>query len=179
MLVADAQKEVRTMYAGGLFGQLVSGMVWLASAVLATWASQRSGILTLVVGGFMIFPITTLVLVLLRRPHSLSPANPFRYLAMQVAFVLPLSMPLLAPVAAYRLTLFYPAMMVLLGAHYLPFATLYGMKSFIALGALLIVSGIGIAFTVADIFSVGAWVTSVLLLLFAFIGWLEASRAAA
>jgi hypothetical protein len=179
MFVADAQKEVRTIYAGGFFGQLVSGIVWFASAILATWVSQRSGILTLVLGGFMIFPITTLVLVLLRRPHSLSPANPFRYLAMQVAFVLPLSMPLLAPVAAYRLILFYPAMMVLLGAHYLPFATLYGMKSFIALGALLIISGIGIAFTVVDIFSVGAWVTSVLLLLFAFIGRLEASRAAA
>jgi hypothetical protein len=31
----------------------------------------------------------------------------------QVAFVLPLSMPLLVPVARYRLTWFFPAMMVL------------------------------------------------------------------
>jgi hypothetical protein len=177
MLVTDAQKEVRTTYAGGFFGQFISGVVWLASAVLGTWVSQRSGIIMLVLGGFLIFPLTTLVLVVLRRPHSLSPTNPFRNLAIQVAFVLPLSMPLLAPVAAHRLTWFYPGMMVLLGAHYLPFATLYGMKSFIGLAGLLLVSGIGLAFLWPDIFSVGAWMTTVILFAFAFIGRWEAGLA--
>jgi hypothetical protein len=42
MLVTDAQKEVRSTYAGEFFGQLVSGVVWLASAVLGTWVSPRA-----------------------------------------------------------------------------------------------------------------------------------------
>ena len=57
---------------------------------------------------------------------------------MQVAFVLPLSMPLLLPVARYSLNLFYPALMVLLGAHYLPFVFLYGMRMFAVLTAALV-----------------------------------------
>jgi hypothetical protein len=43
---------------------------------------------------------------------------------MQVAFVLPLSMLLLVPVGLYRSNWFVPALMVLVGAHYLLFATL-------------------------------------------------------
>jgi hypothetical protein len=43
---------------------------------------------------------------------------------MQAAFVLPLSMPLLLPVGLYRLNWFYPALMILVGAHYLPFVFL-------------------------------------------------------
>jgi hypothetical protein len=53
---------------------------------------------------------------------------------MQAAFVLPLSMPLLLPVGLYRLHWFFPALMVLVGAHYLPFATLYGMRMFLFWG---------------------------------------------
>jgi hypothetical protein len=52
---------------------------------------------------------------------------------MQVAFVLPASMPLLVPVGLYRLNWFYPAMTILLGAHYLPFVFLYEMRMFAAL----------------------------------------------
>lgn len=102
----------------------------------------------------------------------------FRYLAMQIAFVLPLSMPLVAPVVAYRETLFYPAMTILLGAHYLPFGTLYGMRSFFGLSAILITSGIYLALYYPGVFSVGGWLTGALLLAFAVLGHLEAKRAA-
>jgi hypothetical protein len=179
MRVIDAQREVRTVFEGGFFGQIVSGLIWLASAALATWASPRAAILTLVLGGFFIFPVTTGVLVLLRRPHALSAANPFRHLAMQVAFVLPLSMPLVAPVAAHRLAWFFPAMMVLVGAHYLPFVTLYGMRSFAVLCGVLVSAGIGIAFLAPASFALGGWVTAAVLVVFAFIGRAEASRSEA
>jgi hypothetical protein len=52
MLVKDAQKEVRTVYVGGFWGQ----MVWLASAALGTWVTPRSAIIELVFCGFFIFP---------------------------------------------------------------------------------------------------------------------------
>jgi hypothetical protein len=59
-----------------------------------------------------------------------------------VAFVLPLSMPPLLPVARYRLTWFYPTLMILVGAHYLPFVFLYGMRTFWMLGAALVALGV-------------------------------------
>jgi hypothetical protein len=58
MLVSEAQQELRTVYDGGLYGRLVSGMVWLLSTALASWYSSRSAIIMLVIGGFFIFPLT-------------------------------------------------------------------------------------------------------------------------
>ena len=178
MLVGDAQGEVRRVYLGGLVGNAVSGALWLASACLAVWTSQKAAMILLVAGGFFIYPVLSLVLRIMGRPASLSAANPFRFLAIQAAFVLPLSMPLVAPVVAYRITWFYPAMMVLLGAHYLPFATLYGMRTFLVLAAALIASGLAIALYVPGNFSLGGWVAGVILLAFAVVGYREARRAA-
>jgi hypothetical protein len=178
MLVRDAQSEVRRVYLGGLIGNAVSGALWLASACLAVSYSRKAAIILLVAGGFFIYPVLSLVLRILGKPASLSSANPFRFLAIQAAFVLPLSMPLVAPVVAYRNAWFYPAMMVLLGAHYLPFATLYGMRSFLVLAALLIASGIAIALYLPGNFSLGGWVSGAILLVFAVIGYVEMRRAA-
>ena len=74
----------------------------------------------LVLLGIFIFPMTQLLLRLMRRPASLPKGHPMNALAMQVAFVLPLSLPLVFAAAAYRQNWFYPAFMIALGAHYLP-----------------------------------------------------------
>ena len=170
MKIADAQQEMRTRFVGGWYGQLASGVLWLASASLAVWSSPRTAIATLIVGGFFIFPLTELFVRLGGERAVLSPTNSLRHLAMQVAFVLPLSMPLLLPVGLYRLNWFYPALMILLGAHYLPFVTLYGMRMFAALAALLVSGGVVIAMYFSSSFSVGAWFTGVTLLAFAGVG---------
>jgi hypothetical protein len=179
MLITEAQRQVRSIYEGGFFGQLISSILWLAAAALGTWLSARAAILTLVVGGFFIFPAVITLLRLLGRPPSLPEHNPLRHLAIQVAFVLPLSMPLVAPVAAFKLHWFFPAMMVLLGAHYLPFTFLYGMRSFIPLSALLVSAGLAIALWFPTSFSLGGWTAGFLLLVFAFVGRGEASRTSA
>jgi hypothetical protein len=170
MDIGEAQLEMRTRYVGGFYGQIVSGVLWVASAGLATWSSPRAAITTLVVGGFFIFPVTELLIRLAGAKSPLSAANSLRHLGMQVAFVLPLSMPLLLPVGLYRLNWFYPAMMVLLGAHYLPFVFLYGMRMFAALAALVVGGGWVVAMYCSDGFSVGAWYTGATLLIFAGVG---------
>ena len=170
MLVEDAQLEVRTVFVGGFFGQLVSSAVWLMSAALALWVSPRAAISALVLGGFFIFPITQLLLHLSGRPASLGRDNPLGGLAMQIAFTLPLSMLLLIPVTAFRLNWFYPALMILLGAHYLPFTFLYGMRIFIPLCAILAGSGIAVALYLPRSFSLGAWIGGLTLFFFAWIG---------
>lgn len=170
MQIEQAQREMRSRFAGGLYGQAVSGVLWLVSASLAQWQGPKPAILALVLGGFLIFPLTE-ALARLRGAAPLSPGNALRGLGMQVAFVLPLSMPLLLPVAQFKLSLFYPAMMILLGAHYVPFVFLYGMRLFAVLAALLVGAGVSIAMLLPQApFALGGWYAGVALLAFAAIG---------
>ncbi len=166
MNIAEAQKEIRSHFAGGFHGQLVSSVLWAISASLATFASSAVAMATLVLGGFLIFPFTELLLGVSRTP-ALSKANELRGLGMQIAFVLPASMLLLFPVARYNVNLFFPAMMVLLGAHYIPFIFLYGMRVYAGLAALLVGGGVFFALSYPQRFSIGAWYTATVLLLFA------------
>ena len=142
MDIRDAQREVRSVYIGGFWGQLVSSVIWLTSAALGTWVSPKASIVSVIAAGFFIFPLTQMMLRLSGRPARVSRENPLHWLGMQVAFVLPLSMLLLVPVGHYRLNWFFPALMILLGAHYLPFAFLYGMRTFLFLAGILIAMGV-------------------------------------
>jgi hypothetical protein len=177
MEIKAAQDEVRAIYIGGYVGGLVSSAVWFVSSALAHWYSPKNGIVALVFGGFFIFPLTQLFLRAMGRPASLDGKNPFRYLAMQIAFTLPLNLLLVAAATLYRLNWFYPAFMIVLGTHYLPFIFLYGMWQFGVLAAALIMGGLMIALYLPDIFSLGGWFTAVALLVFAFVGRSVANRA--
>jgi hypothetical protein len=62
------------------------------------------------------------------------------------------------------------AAMIVVGSHYLPFITLYGLKLFGVLAALLMVAGAGLALYGPPIFSLGGWLTGAVLIGFAFAG---------
>jgi len=179
MLIDDAQREMRTALLGGLMGQFVSGILWLASAALATWSTQYWAIGVLIVGGFFIYPATLLGLRLIGHKATISKGNPFNALGTQVAFVLPLSLPVVGAAALYRPEWFYPAFMVILGAHYLPFVTTYGMRMFYVLAAVLVGAGITLALYVTLPANTGAWFTSATLLFFAALGGYLVRREAA
>lgn len=170
MDIQDAQREVRAVYIGGFWGQLVSSVIWLVSAALGTWVTPKASILTAIIAGFFIFPLIQMLLRLSGRPARVSKENPLHWLGMQVAFVLPFSMLLLFPVGRYDLNWFFPALMVLLGAHYLPFVFLYGMRMFWALAGILVAMGYVIAMYFAQTFSLGAWVGGFTLFVFAWVG---------
>ncbi len=170
MTVAQAQLEMRTSLLGGFMGQLVSGILWLTSAALATWSTDYWAIGLLIVGGFFIYPLTLLGLRLIGHASKVSQENPFNRLGMQVAFVLPLSLPVVGAAALYRPEWFYPAFMIVLGAHYLPFVTLYGMRVFYVLAAILVSVGMALALYVSLPAPAGAWITGSFLIAFAFIG---------
>ena len=91
-------------------------------------------------------------------------------LAMQVAFTLPLNLLIVLAATLYRLNWFYPAFMIALGTHYLPFVFLYGMRQFAVLAAVLIGAGVIIGMYFSSVFSLGGWFTAVVLLIFAFVG---------
>jgi hypothetical protein len=168
--ITDAQRDVRTVFLGGFAGQLVSGAVWLVSAATATWRAPKAAMEVLVVAGFFIFPMTQLLLHVMGRPSSLPKGHPMNALGIQVAFVLPFCLPVVFAATAFRQNWFYPAVMIVLGAHYLPFIFMYGMWQFGVLAALLIGSGLLIGMYLPAIFSLGGWSTAVMLLVFAFVG---------
>jgi hypothetical protein len=60
--------------------------------------------------------------------------------------------------------------MILLGAHYLPFVFLYGMRMFAVLAAFLLGGGVIIAMYLSSSFSIGAWYTGIVLLIVAVVG---------
>ena len=137
MLIADAQRDSRTVYVGGFVGQLVSSIVWFASAVVAEFVDPVTGFWTLAVGGAAIFPLTQALLRMSGRPTSLAPGNPLRGLAIQVAFTVPITLPVAGAAALNQRGWFYPACLIIVGAHYLPFVFLYGMRTFAGLAAAL------------------------------------------
>ena len=95
MEIAEAQREMRQVYRNGAMGGFVAGALWLASAAVGTWASKDAAVWLLVFGGVFIFPVTQLALKAAGGPVSLRPENPLRLLAMQVAFMVPLCIPLI------------------------------------------------------------------------------------
>lgn len=169
MHIADAQRDVRTVYVGGFHGQIVSGVVWLMSAAAATWGSTTAGVATLLLGGTLIFPVTTLALKLSDGSSSLPPGHPMRGLATQIAFTVPLGLLVATAAMGYRDEWFFPASMVIVGAHYLPFVFLYGMRVFAVLAALLALGGLALALWIPAAPTAGGWTTGGALIAFAFL----------
>ena len=164
MRIEDAQREMRQVYLGASVGQFVSAAVWLVSAALATWGSPTVGMLALILGGVFIFPLTILLLTLLRGPTVVSRDNPLNALGMQVAFAVPLAIPLVLAAAHGRAAWFYPGFMIVVGAHYLPFMTLYGLRQFAVLAVLLVGGGWLLPVLAPEAFALGGWIGGAVLL---------------
>lgn len=170
MEIAQAQKDVRQTFLGGFAGQFVSGTIWLFSAIACTWHSLRWGEMIAIYGGFFIFPLTQLMLRAMGHAYSLPKGHPMNGLGMQIAFTVGLTLPVVLAAAIAHPAWFYPALMVTVGAHYLPFVYLYGMWQFAALSALLTSAGMLLGLYCPGHPSSGAWFTSIVLFAFALVG---------
>lgn len=170
MNILNAQREMRFAFLGGFAGQLVSGLIWLLAAAVSVWLTPTSGMALLFFGSMLIFPLTQLTLRLLGRPAKVSDDNGLWPLGAQVAFTVPLNFLLVGAATLYHEAWFFPAAMIVVGSHYLPFITLYGMKLFGILAALMVAGGAGLALYGPEIFSLGGWLTGVVLIFFALAG---------
>ncbi len=167
--LAESQKEMRYAFLGGFAGQFVSGIIWLVASAVSLYVSTGYGMAALFFGSMGIFPLTQMLLRMMGRPAKVSNENGLWYLGTQVAFTVPLNFLLVGAATLYRLEWFFPAAMIVVGTHYLPFITLYGMKIYGVLSALLVVGGATIALYGPLIFSLGGWIAGILLVVFAFI----------
>jgi hypothetical protein len=169
MTVEQAQREVRTVFLASFPGALAASFIWFVSTALSTWSSPHHGILALSVGGAFIFPIAQLILKAMGRRATLSPENPLGALAMQVAFTIPLSLPLIAAASYTKVNWFYPAFTLVVGAHYLPFVFLYGMKQFGILAGVMVAGAVFIGVYAPGSFTLAGWFTTAVLLGWSFV----------
>lgn len=171
MQVEIAQSEMRSVFKSGAVGQLVSGLIWLLSAAFSTWVSRQSGVLILFFGGMVIFPLTQLALKLTGHSPQLNPGNPLSALARQIAFFVPLCLPLVIAVYSANPNWYYPAFLIIVGAHYLPFVFLYGARAYTFLAAGMVMGGVLIGWLLPNFFVPGGWLGAGLLLVFAALLW--------
>lgn len=164
------QQEMRMAFLGGFAGQLVSGLIWLIAAFISVLVAPEYGMMVLFFGSMAIFPLTQLFLKGLGRSAKVGEQNGLWALGSQVAFTVPINFLLVGAIILYKPIWFFPAAMIVVGTHYLPFITLYGMKMFGVLSALLIAIGTTLALYGPAIFSLGAWITGALLIAFALMG---------
>lgn len=166
----EYQFEMRSAFLGGFGGQLVSGIIWLVAAVISLLTKPTIGMAALFFGSMFIFPLTQLVVRLIGRPGKVSNQNGLWMLGSQTAFTVPINFLLVGAATLYKTEWFFPAAMIVVGSHYLPFITLYGMRMFGILAAVLVMAGAGLALYGPPIFSLGGWFTGVMLIVFAFLG---------
>lgn len=171
MNIKDCQREMRYAFIGGFAGQLVSGVIWLVAAAIATWIRPPAGMATLFFGSMFIFPLTQLLVRLMGRPAKVSSENSLWNLGSQIAFTVPINFLVVGAATLYRETWFFPAALIVVGSHYLPFITLYGLKEYGLLAALMVVSGIMIGLYAPPLFSLAGWVGGILMAGFAL--WLR------
>ncbi|MGO1266136.1 MAG: DUF7010 family protein [Microbacterium gubbeenense] len=165
MEVRQAQDDVRRVYRGGFAGPLVSALIWAAASATYQSGSPVTTMTVLFFGGMLIFPLSSLVLKVMGGPSFLPKGHPSSSLAMQSAFTVPLGLLVAIPLGVLEPSLFLPASLIIVGAHYLTFISLYGMWMYGALAGVLVAIGVAAIFAIPALRQASGWVGAGVLLL--------------
>ncbi|KTS91880.1 hypothetical protein NS183_01875 [Microbacterium testaceum] len=174
MEVETAQADVRRVYRGGFSGPLVSAVIWAAASAASIWGPIWLSMSVLFLGGMMIFPLSAVVLKIMGGPAFLPRGHPSAALAMQCAFTVPLGLLVAIALGSVAPTLFLPASLIIVGAHYLTFISLYGMRLYGVLAGGLVAVGATAMFAAPPLRDVSGWIGAVILLAFAVLLYLAA-----
>lgn len=145
------QRDLRRAFVGGGPGVFVSGLVWLAAAMVERGQGIGTAFAMLFFGGMLIFPIGTAACRLLFKREKEAPNNPLGAIALEstIAMIggllaawlfLPLRPDFVFPIAA-----------IAVGTHYAVFRTVYGDALFWVLGGLITIVGLLSIFEVVPI----------------------------
>jgi len=145
MDIKDAQANMRHGYIGGAPGLFASAAMWLAAGGVAAVGPAKSAVIVLCVGGMLIHPLAVLACKLAGRPGAHAKENPLGALALESTVILLLGVLLALALAQFRVELFFPAMLLVIGGRYLVFQTLYGRRVYWICGGVLAALGIAAA----------------------------------
>jgi len=138
--ITRAQEQMRHAYFGGAPGLLVSAIVWAIAAAIVASGSFIHGVWALFVGGMLIHPLGMLVARAAGRPGS-AKGNPLDRLAFECTITMLAALLPAWLMAMTRQEWFFPTMLLIIGGRYVVFATIYGLRLYWAIGALLIAMG--------------------------------------
>ncbi|XQW86728.1 DUF7010 family protein [Thalassotalea piscium] len=141
MKFEQAQKDMNDSYFGGGPGVFISGLVWCLAGFAALYSSNQFSMMTLFFGGMAIHPLSMVLSKMLKRSGKHNQDNPLGKLALESTIILFVGLFLAFYVAKLNLAWFYPIMLMAIGVRYLIFNTLYGLKTYWVLGAILMFSG--------------------------------------
>ena len=164
----DYHTEIRHSYLGGFSILLVEGFTWILAGIFWNFISFKIGILVIIISGTFFYPMSQLLQIILKRP-KIRKENPLNLLFTQIGLIIPFSFPLIFLLTKENVNLFFPALTIIIGAHYLPFIYAYKLKTYWILAPLLVVGGSLFGFIVTDNIYYCAYYTGSILLLFAII----------
>jgi len=164
----DYHKEVRQSYLGGFSILLIEGFFWILAGFLWNFVSFKIGILLIIISGTFFYPLSQLLQIILKRP-KIKKENPLNLLFTQIGLIIPFSFPVIFLLTKENVNLFFPALTIIIGAHYLPFIYAYKMKIYWILASLLVIEGSLFGFIMPDNIYYCAYYTGSILFLFAFI----------
>jgi hypothetical protein len=163
--LARAQADVRRIYSGGWGGPAVSALVWLAAALVADASDVPTGAAVLfIAGAVLIFPVNLLLNRAMSGQADLPAGHPMRGLAIQTAATMSVVLLSLWLVSPTMPAAFFPLAMVAVGAHYFPFAHLYGEPAFLVAAAVQCMAGL-LLLTIDAPDTLGGYVMAALLAL--------------
>ena len=144
---------MRHAYYGGGPGVLISGIVWLSSGLIAYFGSATTSMIVFFIGGMLIHPIGILISKLLKRSGKHRKGNPLAILSMESTFIIFIGLFIAFTFFNSFGDWFYSVMLMMIGGRYLLFQTVYQLKEYWVLGALLILAGLlsmiqGLEFTI-------------------------------
>lgn len=132
------QSEMRQIHYDGAPGVLTSALVWLTSSVVCFLAGTPQGVWTLLIGGALIYPISSILTRFWVKPQETPSPNALNQLAGASTIWLIACCIMAYGLYHLREELFFPAMMLTIGCRYAVFATVYGLQVYWVLGLSLV-----------------------------------------
>ncbi|MES2646956.1 MAG: hypothetical protein V4717_08790 [Bacteroidota bacterium] len=132
-----AQTDMSKGYANGSIGIIVSGIIWLISATISYKYSAQQAVWTLLIGGIFIHPVGVIICKSIGLKGAHTNGNPLGNLALEGTIFMIMCLPLAFGLSLQHAEWFFQSMLLIIGGRYLTFSTIYGLKLYWILGAVL------------------------------------------
>ena len=168
MDIQAAQSDMRQAYFGGGAGVLASGLVWLSAGIVTFTSTTQISVLIFFFGGMCIHPLGIAISKVFKRTGQHRKGNPLASIAIESTVLLFVGLFLAYIVFQVEPNWFFPTMLMIIGARYTLFQTLYGIRTYWILGGLLILTGMACLMLSAPFYA-GALLGGAVELIFAFV----------
>ena len=131
------QTDMRRGYANGSIGIIVSGLAWLISAIVTYQYSASQAVWSLLIGGMLIHPVSVLLYKTIGLSGNHTKGNPLGNLGMEGTIFMIMCLPIAFGLSLQYTQWFFQGMLLIIGGRYLTFSSIYGIKLYWILGAIL------------------------------------------